>query len=64
MNINTTDATITNVQARGTSGGSGVGGTVTVSLTASQVMAYGLGSTGILAQSDGTSAGQILISLD
>jgi uncharacterized protein YhjY with autotransporter beta-barrel domain len=64
MNINTTDATVTNVQARGTAGGSGAGGAVTVSLVASQVVAAGLGSTGILAQSDGTSSGQILISLD
>jgi uncharacterized protein YhjY with autotransporter beta-barrel domain len=64
VNINTTDATVTNVQARGTAGGSGAGGAVTVSLVDSLVVAAGLGSTGILAQSDGSSAGQILISLD
>jgi len=64
VNINTASATVTNVQARGTAGGSGAGGAVTVSLVDSLVVAAGLGSTGILAQSDGTSAGQILISLD
>ncbi|WP_159993685.1 autotransporter outer membrane beta-barrel domain-containing protein [Roseomonas sp. 18066] len=64
MNISTTDATVTNVQARGTAGGSGAGGAVTIALTGSQVGAYGLGSAGILAQSDGSSAGPISISLD
>jgi uncharacterized protein YhjY with autotransporter beta-barrel domain len=63
-NISTTDASASNVQARGTAGGQGAGGAVTISLTGSEVVAAGLGSTGILAQSDGTSSGQILISLD
>ena len=51
-------------QARGTAGGVGMGGGVTVSLVDSQIFADGLGSAGILAQSTGTESGQIQISID
>ncbi|MCW8085269.1 autotransporter outer membrane beta-barrel domain-containing protein [Sabulicella glaciei] len=64
VNYNVPGGTAVNVQARGTAGGSGSGGAVTVSLTASQVTADGLGSAGILAQSDGTASGPIVISID
>ena len=52
------------VMARGTAGGNGAGGAVTVTLVNSQVVATGKGSAGILAESDGTSSGSIQISLD
>ncbi|WP_207538740.1 autotransporter outer membrane beta-barrel domain-containing protein [Sabulicella rubraurantiaca] len=64
VNYNITNGSATNVQARGTAGGSGSGGPVTISLTATEVVAAGLGSTGILAQSDGTSSSPIQISID
>ncbi|WP_131829591.1 autotransporter outer membrane beta-barrel domain-containing protein, partial [Teichococcus deserti] len=62
MNLNGNGAS--HVQARGTAGGEGAGGAVTVALTGSRVVAAGLGSAGILAQSDGSGAGGIQVSLD
>ena len=52
------------VEARGTAGGEGNGGPVTISLVGSQVDASGVGSPGIFAQSDGISSGKIQISID
>ena len=53
------------MQARGRAGGIGAGGAITISLAGSQVTADGVGSAGILAQSEGSVAsGQITISLD
>src|SRR5262249_18838733 len=55
----------TKVQAFGTAGGAGAGGAVTISLVNSAVSASGVGSTGIFAQSDGTTGtGKIQISID
>jgi len=53
------------VLARGTAGGAGAGNAVTVAVTnGSIVRAFGAGSDGILAQSDGKSSGPIQISVD
>ncbi|WP_155888872.1 autotransporter outer membrane beta-barrel domain-containing protein [Inquilinus limosus] len=52
------------IQARGTAGGAGTGGGVTVSLADTLVFAEGVGSAGILAQSAGTGSGPIQISID
>ncbi len=52
------------VQARGTAGGDGNGGAVTVSIVGSRVFADGVGSAGILAQSDGRSSGPIQVKID
>ena len=52
------------VQARGTAGGTGTGGPVNINLVNSQVVADGVGSAGILAQSDGTAKNPIIISID
>jgi uncharacterized protein with beta-barrel porin domain len=53
------------VLARGTAGGAGAGNAVTVALTNNAtVRAFGAGSDGILAQSDGKSSGPIQISVD
>jgi hypothetical protein len=52
------------VQARGTAGGQGSGGTVTVSIAATRVFAEGVGSAGLLVQSEGTASGSIRISID
>ena len=52
------------VQARGTAGGTGTGGPVNINLVNSQVVADGVGSAGILAQSDGTAKNPIVISID
>ncbi|MCW8084033.1 autotransporter outer membrane beta-barrel domain-containing protein [Sabulicella glaciei] len=49
---------------RGSTGGAGEGGSVTVSLVNSRVAATGAGSAGILAQSTGQATGAIQISLD
>ena len=52
------------VQARGTVGsGNGTGGPVNINLVNSQVVADGVGSAGILAQSDGTATNPIVISI-
>ncbi|MGK9167461.1 hypothetical protein KXR53_14245 [Inquilinus limosus] len=51
-------------QARGTAGGAGTGGGVTISLVDSLVFADGAGSAGIFAQSAGTASGPIRISID
>jgi uncharacterized protein with beta-barrel porin domain len=64
VNFSYTDGSETNFQAHGTAGGNGAGGAVTISLTGSKVVAIGAGAAGIMAQSDGRSSGQILISLD
>ncbi|SFV17196.1 Uncharacterized conserved protein, contains a C-terminal beta-barrel porin domain [Methylobacterium sp. 174MFSha1.1] len=50
--------------ADGSVGGYGAGSTVAVTLANSQVAATGTGSAGILAQSDGLSAGAITITID
>ena len=52
------------VQARGSAGGSGAGGPVNINLVNSQVVADGVGSAGIFAQSDGTATNPIVISID
>ncbi|MBV8914604.1 MAG: autotransporter domain-containing protein, partial [Acetobacteraceae bacterium] len=52
------------VQALGTAGGTGAGDGVTIGLTGSSIAASGLGSSGIVAQSDGTSSSPIKISVD
>ena len=52
------------VQVRGTAGGSGTGGPVNINLVNSQIVADGVGSAGILAQSDGTATNPIVISID
>ncbi|EEA03122.1 outer membrane autotransporter barrel domain protein, partial [Burkholderia sp. H160] len=53
------------VLARGTAGGKGTGNAVDVELkNGAIVRAFGSGSAGILAQSDGTSSGPIRISID
>lgn len=49
---------------RGSAGGGGNGGSVSIGLTNSSVSATGPGSAGILAQSDGGSRGSIIISID
>ncbi len=64
LSYNQESSSTSDVLARGTAGGKGKGGTVTVSLTNSQVKATGTGSAGILAQSDGTSSSQIMITID
>ena len=51
-------------QARGTGGGTGTGGPVNINLVNSQVVADGVGSAGILAQSDGTASKPIVITID
>ena len=51
-------------QARGTAGGTGTGGPVNINLVNSQIVADGVGSAGILAQSDGTASNPIVISID
>ena len=52
------------VQARGTAGGTGTGGPVNINLVNSRVVADGVGSAGIFAQSDGTATNPIVISID
>ena len=52
------------VQARGTAGGNGTGGPVNINLVNSQIVADGVGSAGIFAQSDGTATNPIVISID
>ena len=53
-----------NVSARGTAGGSGAGGGVTINLVSSVVATTGWDSPAILAQSAGTSSGAIAINID
>jgi hypothetical protein len=64
VNYSLADGSATQVQARGTAGGSGKGGTVAVSLVNGAVSPTGPGSSGILAQSDGTSSSAISIFID
>ena len=52
------------VQARGSAGGTGTGGPVNINLVNSKVVADGVGSAGILAQSEGTAKSPIVISID
>ena len=54
----------TNVQARGTAGGTGNGGAITIALQDARVTATGRGSYGIFAQSEGVGADRITISVD
>jgi hypothetical protein len=62
--INLARVGISDVQARGSAGGAGAGGPVKINLVNSQVVADGVGSAGILAQSDGTASNPIVISID
>ena len=55
---------ILDVQARGTAGGDGSGGPVNIDLVNSRVVADGVGSAGIFAQSDGKATNPIVISID
>ena len=59
-----TNEGIEHVQARGTAGGNGSGGPVNINLVNSRVVADGVGSAGIFAQSDGTASKPIVISVD
>jgi uncharacterized protein with beta-barrel porin domain len=52
------------IEARGTAGGSGGGGAVTIKLVNSTVSTTGVDSPAILAQSDGSTRGAISISID
>ncbi len=52
------------VQSRGTAGGNGSGGPVNITLVNSRIVADGVGSAGILAQSDGTASSPIAVSVD
>ena len=62
--MRTAGGSFLSVQARGTAGGNGSGGPVNIGLVQSRVVADGVGSAGILAQSDGTASGPIVISVD
>lgn len=53
-----------NIQARGTAGGTGAGGAIAITLQNARVTASGRGSYGIFAQSDGTGANRIQVSVD
>ena len=64
LSYNQASSSAVDVLAHGTAGGSGMGGTVTISLVNSHVLATGIGSAGILAQSDGTTSSAIMITLD
>jgi hypothetical protein len=64
VTYNNADGSLDRIQARGTAGGNGDGGPITISLTGSTVSASGAGSPGIFAQSDGTQSGKIQIAID
>ncbi len=64
MGYNFVDGVKLNALAFGTAGGEGSGGSVTVSLTNSRVVATGLGSAAIFAQSIGRTSGTIEINVD
>lgn len=65
VNYSFTDGSGTNIHARGTADGGGVGGAVTIALSNSLVSASGVGSAGILAQSQGSGpSGRILVTLN
>ncbi|MGO1080838.1 beta strand repeat-containing protein, partial [Inquilinus sp. CA228] len=65
VNYNNADGSLDKIQARGTAGGDGSGGAITISLVNSRVQSFSTGSSGIFAQSDGgLGAGKIKISID
>jgi outer membrane autotransporter protein len=64
VNYNNANGSLDKIVARGTSGGDGDGGPITIALVGSVVDASGVGSPGIFAQSDGMTSGQIQISID
>lgn len=64
VTYNNADGSFDRIQARGTAGGIGNGGPITISLTGSTVSASGQGSPGIFAQSDGNTSGKIQIAID